>query len=708
MLEIIDITCYNLKNNVDNYRKGVIALKTNNNKLTRKIRILIALSFATVILLMSVLGYFITQNVLYKQAELDGMALNNQISSEILTRIALQKSMEDQLGDSIKYVMKTLLNMPDEELTSEYLTKISKEAKIAELNVAYLSNDRKIVASNMKENMGWQYPEGHAVYPLFTQADEVVEDYRLSTSVLSDDTLYKYGAVSDGKGKIVQVGLDNATLQEKIEEYSIQSYFMELIESNELLKYVLITDKESVGLYSSMPEEIGMSFSDDEGIMEVLNTNNDYYGKYNEGGEIVFDIIMPWEYGTQKFNGKEVNIGLVNIGLKMDSVKSGLRKYITTSAIIALLGLVLSYLLSVYIYRIINNIIVGVAQTAKALSVGKSAIMNYKKDDEVGELATLLNNTSSKIENLLNTTLNGVKFVEESSTTLSLSSKESTDATQTIAENAQAMSEIGNEQNQQVLSMIKEMNDLESLMEETTHDVTNVTISYKDALEHVEKGKEGIINIMTNMKDIKKGSDKSLDTLGELEELSKNIIGIVDIIKGISDQTNLLALNAAIEAARAGEAGKGFAVVADEVRKLAEQSKQSVTSVYSVVEDIRKVLTITTEDITQNGELSTNGVNTVEKVADDFNYIIKQLNQTGEIILQIENSIKHTKNKSIETAKEVEAIGDLANKTLIKIEEVAAASEEQLATSQELNALSEHLSTSVNEILKLINDFTNN
>jgi methyl-accepting chemotaxis protein len=68
-----------------------------------------------------------------------------------------------------------------------------------------------------------------------------------------------------------------------------------------------------------------------------------------------------------------------------------------------------------------------------------------------------------------------------------------------------------------------------------------------------------------------------VDKLGEsAQEIGK----VVDMIKGIAAQTNLLALNATIEAASAGEAGKGFAVVANEVKELAKQTA-------SATEDIR-------------------------------------------------------------------------------------------------------------------------
>jgi methyl-accepting chemotaxis protein len=68
-------------------------------------------------------------------------------------------------------------------------------------------------------------------------------------------------------------------------------------------------------------------------------------------------------------------------------------------------------------------------------------------------------------------------------------------------------------------------------------------------------------------------------TMTELGRSSEEVGNVIKVITSIAEQTNLLALNATIEAARAGEAGKGFAVVASEVKDLAQETAKATDEI---------------------------------------------------------------------------------------------------------------------------------
>ena len=151
--------------------------------------------------------------------------------------------------------------------------------------------------------------------------------------------------------------------------------------------------------------------------------------------------------------------------------------------------------------------------------------------------------------------------------------------------------------------------------------------------------------------------DQLLDGLRQADQVvqtlagnSQQIASVLEVIRAIAEQTNLLALNAAIEAARAGEQGRGFAVVADEVRNLAMRTRNATEEI---------VLLIGTLDDSSSQALSS-----------------------------MRGSTEQARALEDETQAVLGSLGDL-DQSLQALHglafQIAAAAEQQAATTQEVN-----------------------
>lgn len=206
-------------------------------------------------------------------------------------------------------------------------------------------------------------------------------------------------------------------------------------------------------------------------------------------------------------------------------------------------------------------------------------------------------------------------------------------------------------------------------MEEMTATVIEVSRNASQASEQADnaKGKadEGaeLVNMVVgSVNQINATAQTLQNNMKDLGQQADSIGGVMTVISDIADQTNLLALNAAIEAARAGDAGRGFAVVADEVRKLAEKTMAATTE---VGENIRTIQTAAGTNI-----------NNVDSVVENIYEVTKLSNNSGAALSEIVSM-------SMESSSLISSI--------------AAAAEQQSATTEEINGAIEEVNTIVTE-----------
>jgi len=151
--------------------------------------------------------------------------------------------------------------------------------------------------------------------------------------------------------------------------------------------------------------------------------------------------------------------------------------------------------------------------------------------------------------------------------------------------------------------------------------------------------------------------------VGQTVDAMKSIATKISIIDDIAYQTNLLALNAAIEAARAGENGKGFAVVAAEVRKLAERSQVAAREI---------------------SNLANSSVELAEQAGHLLDKMVPAINRTSELVQEIAAASDEQRNS-------VDEINGSMNFLNSGTQQTASASEELSATAEELSAQANRL-----------------
>ena len=176
--------------------------------------------------------------------------------------------------------------------------------------------------------------------------------------------------------------------------------------------------------------------------------------------------------------------------------------------------------------------------------------------------------------------------------------------------------------------------------------------------------------------------------IGELLQSAERIGDVVGLINTIASQTNLLALNATIEAARAGDAGKGFAVVAQEVKALASQTSKATNE---IAQQIAAMQNSTREAVTAIREIT----ETINKVSEISGAIAAAVEQQGATTQEISRNVTEAAKGTSEVATSIVDVSNGASDT-------GSASSQVLSSAKALSSESRYLSQELDKFLSTV------
>lgn len=386
--------------------------------------------------------------------------------------------------------------------------------------------------------------------------------------------------------------------------------------------------------------------------------------------------------GMQKISGTDwVLVSYV----PKDSIYSDIALVRQVMIIISIISIIL---MTVLIERVVTSVIKPVSELTNAITEmtnGDFTInVNVDKNDEIGVMGRSVKQFIETMRNVISSIYTVSERIGNQANNSDLLSEKMYDASKI---QSQSMAELNNTVEQLSVSVniiAEHATTLAMIVSDTREDGEKVDETMTKTVSISQKGKDDIQHISDAMEEID-GSVKNLKiAIDKVGQASGEITNITGLIGEIAEQTNLLSLNASIEAARAGEAGRGFAVVATEIGQLAKTCSDAVRNIEGLINEISSLVQNTVEQTEESVDNINKSSLLVENALQTFDIIFDNINEVNVLVRGM--------------IEKVQKVDEVAGNVAAISEEQAASSQEILATSEVMVEQSGNITTSSKEV----------
>jgi methyl-accepting chemotaxis protein len=415
---------------------------------------------------------------------------------------------------------------------------------------------------------------------------------------------------------------------------------------------------------------------------------------------------------TESENEYEKNLQLLAKMMMAEGEKENTSAFVRAAGgekqlvILSLIALLLGLVLTVALSRTITKPLREIQESVNAFAGGNlDSRFPERGRDEIAVMGKTLQEMAEKLRNvivairsagarILSTSQNFAALAQESNASV----EEFRSSVDEMGNNLEKLAVIGDEVNSSV-------SEVATGAQATAEKGTDIAGRVEKAMEAGENGRRAVQRVVSDMSSLAENASNTAKSVQQLSDRTRKIQDFVAQIGAIADQTNLLALNAAIEAARAGEAGRGFAVVAEEVRKLAEESNIAAQNIEGLAGAIMGELDTVVGTSLENAQAS-EGAKTLsgetQKLLDDMLSYLKEIADATQDLAAVS---QEQAASSEEIAEAVHRIASMVSSSAALGDNIRDGAGDVAKAAEHVAAGSEDLSKLAGDLEKLLRFF---